>query len=125
MTLLDFHEPIFVWHDAEHPERGTRRLDCVEDAIAALFRADISAYGSAGGHRQRAVWKEALHRLSSAKAEGHAASVLSARDAMRQLAHAVGILAPGGEDRQPDSDWASPSMAMAWPEMVRARGDAR
>ena len=124
MTTLDFHEPIFVWHDPEHPEKGTRRLDCVEEAIAILFRADISAYGNAGPGRERAVWTAALHCLSSAKSDGHAASVLSAHDAMRQLAHAVGILAPG-EDRQPARDCASPSIAMAWPEMVRASGEAR
>jgi hypothetical protein len=94
MTTHDFHEPIFVWHDRDKPERGTRRLDCVEDAIAALFRADISAYGSPNGH-ERSVWTAALHRLASAKADGHAASVLSAHGAMRQLVCAVGILAPG------------------------------
>ena len=96
MTTHNFHEPIFVWLDRDDPEKGTRRINCIEDAIAALFRADISAYGSDGAGRERAVWTAALHHLSSAKAEGCAASVLSAHHAMRQLVHAVGILAPRG-----------------------------
>ena len=93
MTTHDFHEPIFVWHDRDDPEKGTQRLDCVEDAIAALFRADISAYGSPNGH-DRSVWTAALHHLASAKSDGDAASVFTAHAAMRQLVHAVGILAP-------------------------------
>jgi hypothetical protein len=93
MTTHDFHEPIFVWLDRDDPNKGTRRIDCVEEAIAALFRADITAYGSAYGH-DRGVWTAALHHLASAKTDGHAESVHSAHGAMRQLAHAVGILAP-------------------------------
>jgi len=89
-----FPEPIFVWHDRADPEKGTRRLDCVEDAIAALFRADVSAYGNDG--HERSAWTAALHHLATAKADGHAASVQCAHGAMRQLAHAVGILAPRG-----------------------------
>jgi hypothetical protein len=92
MTTHDFPEPIFLWHDRDHPEKGTRRLDCVEDAIAALFRADISAYGSDG--HDRGVWTAALHHLASAKADGLAASLHTAHAAMRQVVHAVGILAP-------------------------------
>jgi hypothetical protein len=92
MTTHDFPEPIFVWLDRTDPEKGTRRIDCVEEAIAALFRADVSAYGNDG--HDRSVWTAALHHLASAKADGHAASVHSAHGAMRQLVHAVGILAP-------------------------------
>ena len=94
MNTHEFPEPIFVWLDPKDPEKGTRRLDCVEEAIAALFRADISAYGGAGDGREHAVWTAALYHLSLAKADGLAASVNSAHGAMRQLAHAVGILAP-------------------------------
>jgi hypothetical protein len=94
MNTCDFPEPIFVWIDPEDPGKGTRRIECVEEAIAALFRADISAYASNGNGRERAVWTAALHHLSSAKADGEAASVHSAHGAMRQLVHAVGILAP-------------------------------
>ncbi len=94
MVTHDFHEPIFVWHDRDDPDKGTRRLNCVEDAIAALFRADISAYGSAGDGHGHAIWTAALYHLSSAKADGLVASVHSAHGAMRQLVHAVGILAP-------------------------------
>jgi hypothetical protein len=89
-----FHEPIFVWHDRADPEKGTRRLDCVEDAIAALFRADVSSYGNAC--HCRGIWTAALHHLSSARADGLPASVHSAYAAMRQLVQAVGILAPCG-----------------------------
>ena len=96
MNTRDFPEPIFVWLDRDKPDKGTQRLDCIEEAIAAVFRADISAYGSDGAGPERAVWTAALHHLSSAKAEGCAASVLSAHHAMRQLVHAVGILAPRG-----------------------------
>jgi hypothetical protein len=91
VTTHDFHEPIFVWLDRADPGKGTRRIDCVEEAIAALFRADISAYGNGGGHP---VWTAALHHLASAKADALPASVHSAHGAMRQLVHAVGILAP-------------------------------
>ncbi len=94
MATHVFPEPIFIWLDRDDPEKGTRRIDCVEEAIAALFRADISAYASAGdGH---AVWTAALYHLSSAKADVLPASVHSAHGAMRQLVHAVGILAPRG-----------------------------
>jgi hypothetical protein len=96
MNMHEFPEPIFVWRDPEHPEKGALRLDCVEEAIAALFRADISAYASASEGREHAVWTAALHHLSSAKADGLPGSVLSAHGAMRQLVHAVGILAPRG-----------------------------
>jgi hypothetical protein len=94
MITHDFHEPIFVWLDRDDPEKGTRRLDCVEEAIAALFRADISAYGNIGDGHGHAVWTAALYHLSSAKADGFGDNVLAAHNAMRQLAHAVGILAP-------------------------------
>ncbi len=94
MTAHEFPEPIFVWHDRNDPEKGTRRIDCVEEAIAALFRADISTYSSDGDGRERAVWTAALHHLVAVKANGRAASVLRAHHAMRQLVHAVGILAP-------------------------------
>jgi hypothetical protein len=99
MTTHDFHEPIFVWHDRDDPAKGTRRLDCVEDAIAVLFRADMSAYGSPKGH-DRSVWTAALHHLDSARADGLAETVLAAHDAMRQLVQAAGILAPASACRQ-------------------------
>jgi hypothetical protein len=92
MVTHDFAEPIFLWHDREDPKKGTRRLDCIEDAFAVLFRADISAYSN-DGHDHR-VWTAALHHLVSAKADGLAASVHLAHGAMRQLLHAVGVLAP-------------------------------
>ena len=92
MNTHVFLDPIFVWLDRDDPDKGTRRLDCVEDAIAALFRADISAYGNDG--HDHGVWTAALHHLASAKADGLAASAHSAHGAMRQLVHAVGILAP-------------------------------
>ncbi len=94
MDTHAFPEPIFVWIDRDDPDKGTRRLDCVEDAIAALFRADISAYGN-DGHDHR-VWTAALHHLASAKPDGLPASVQSAHGAMRRLVHAIGILAPRG-----------------------------
>ena len=96
MNTHDFPEPIFVWLDRDKPDKGTQRLDCIEEAIAALFRADISAYGSAGDGHGYAIWTAALYHLSSAKADGLPASVHSAHGAMRQLVHAVGILAPRG-----------------------------
>ena len=59
-----------------------------------LFRADASAHATDGKGRERAVWTAALHRLASAKADGHAGNLLLADGAMRQLVQAVGILAP-------------------------------
>ena len=111
MRTHDFHEPIFIWVDRDDPARGAQRIDCVEDAIAALFRADISAYGNARDGRGHAVWMAAVHHLASAKADGDGAGVLAAYGAMRQLAHAVGILATpdgallataNGRDRRSD-----------------------
>jgi hypothetical protein len=96
MTTHIFPEPIFVWRDRNHPEKGTMRLGCVEEAIAALFRADISAYGSRSNGQKRAVWAAAVHHLASAKTDGRVASLVSAHGAMRQLVHSVGILAPRG-----------------------------
>ena len=89
-----FSKSIFSWRDREHHDRGTQRLSSVEDSISALFRADVSDYSRDNTGRLRPVWRAALHNLSRAKRDKLAASSLCAHDAMRQLVHAVGILAP-------------------------------
>jgi hypothetical protein len=91
-----FNKTIFIWIDRYHPERGTQRLSSVEDAIAALFRTDVSDYSSDKAGRVRPVWRAALHNLSRAKANQLPTSSVAAHNSVRQLAHAVGILAPQG-----------------------------
>jgi hypothetical protein len=89
-----FSDSIFLWIDREHPERGTQRLSSVEDSIAALFRGDVNDYSSDGAGKLRPVWRTALHHLWRAKSDCLPASVVCAHYSMRQLAHAVGIVAP-------------------------------
>ena len=92
-----FSQSIFIWRDRENPDRRTQRLSSVEDSIGALFRADVSDYSSDNTGRLRPLWRAALHNLSRAKEDKLPGSSLSAHDAMRQLVHAVGILAPQGD----------------------------
>jgi hypothetical protein len=91
-----FSNTIFIWIDRYHPERGTQRLSSVENAIAALIRADVSEYSSDKAGRVRPVWRAALHDLSRAKANQEPTSSAAAHNAMRQLTQAVGILAAHG-----------------------------
>ena len=91
-----FSQSIFIWRDREHPDRGTQRLSSFEDGIGALFRADVSDYSRDNTGKLRPLWSAALHHLSRAKGDKLPASSLCAHDAMRQLVHAVGILAPQG-----------------------------
>jgi hypothetical protein len=93
MTTRNFHEPILIWLDREDPSKGTKRLTCVEDAIAALFRAEISAYSSGCDGLDHPVWATALGHLSMAKADGLGGSVHRAYKAMRELVEVVDILA--------------------------------
>lgn len=93
-----FEKSIFIWVDRDYPDRGTQRLRSVEDGIAALFRADVSDYGSNSAGAPRPLWNAALHHLSAAKIDKSPASAVCAYDAMRQLVHAVGILAPTAGD---------------------------
>src|SRR5687768_6438055 len=58
-----------------------------------MFPADFSDYSRDNTGRVRPVWSAALYHLSRAKRDKLPASSLCAHDAMRQLVHAVGIIA--------------------------------
>jgi|tagenome__1003787_1003787.scaffolds.fasta_scaffold19813848_2 hypothetical protein len=95
MKTHDFHQPILLWVDRNDPGKGVKQLDCVEDAIAALFRADISGDRTNIDSRDRPIWAPALHHLSDARTSGCREALLVAHDAMLQLVASLGILAGG------------------------------
>jgi hypothetical protein len=105
MTTHDFHEPIFLWVDRNNPGKGARRLDSVEDAVAALFRADISAHSTDTDGRDRPAWTAVLHHLSIARANGCRESLLLAHRAMLQLVTSLGIIAGHVTGLCPDTSY--------------------
>jgi hypothetical protein len=102
MTTHDFDKPILLWVDRNDPGKGVKQLDCVEDAIAALFRADIGGDRANIDGRDHPIWAAALHRLSEARNSGCKEALLLAYTTMLQLVSSLGILVGSITGRSPD-----------------------
>lgn len=102
MPSLRFTEPVVVRLDSRRPEFGTKDIQDVQDALAALHRFGMGDWRLDENGRPRREWALAAASLVKARTEPTPANVEAARRALCAVARLARILVtePAGSPLQ-------------------------